>query len=283
MLKILNIFNNFNQNIAEYSLTPSFTKKLRKNKFKYGICSIPHPDKVQKGGEDAHYANDSLLAIADGVGGWASMNIDPALYSKELCRNIEQLHLSNPKKYEKNPKKLLEDSADITMSTGSSTCCILSINEIFPILYSSYIGDSGFLILRKQSKHYQIVYRFAEHCRSFNFPYQIGSSGDEPNMALFHEHHIENNDIIIAGSDGLFDNLDDEKIVNCILPFVVNGDKIADVNLIAEALAESAFQISVDPKTDSKFALNAKKNNIKFRGGKRDDITVIVAQIELIN
>ena len=151
MLKILNIFNNFNQNIAEYSIAPSFSKKPRKNKFKYGICTIPHPDKVQKGGEDAHYANDSLLAIADGVGGWASMNIDPALYSRELCRNIEQLHVSNPKKYEKNPKKLLEDSADITMSIGSSTCCILSINEILPILYSSYIGDSGFLILRKQS------------------------------------------------------------------------------------------------------------------------------------
>jgi protein phosphatase PTC7 len=32
---------------------------------------IPHPDKVSKGGEDALYANDNILAVADGVGGWA--------------------------------------------------------------------------------------------------------------------------------------------------------------------------------------------------------------------
>ena len=287
MLKILNIFNTYNSDIVKnpsFPSTPSFVaKKSKPNNFKYGVCSIPHPDKVKKGGEDAHFVSDSLMAIADGVGGWAALNIDPSLYSRELCKNIEQLHVSDPKKYEKNPKKLLEDSAGITMSTGSSTCLILSINEIMPILYSSYIGDSCFLILRRQSKHFRIVYRSVEHCRSFNFPYQIGSTGDAPEIALFHEHHIENNDIIIAGSDGLFDNLDDEKIVNCILPFVSHGDKIADVNLIAETLAESAYQVSLDPKTDSKFALNAKKNKIKFRGGKRDDITVIVAQVELIN
>jgi len=287
MLKILNIFNTLNQyapKTQEFPQTlPVYSKKTKRNHFKYGVCSIPHPDKVKKGGEDANYTSDSLIAIADGVGGWAAFNIDPALYSKELCKNIEQLHSKNPKNYEKNPKKLIEDSAEKTMSIGSSTCLILSMNEMNPILYSSYIGDSGFLILRKIAHHFQIVFRSIEHCRSFNFPYQIGSSGDSPRMALDQEHHIENNDIIIAGSDGLFDNLDDEKIVSCVLQFVDYGDKLIDVNLIAEALAEAAYQISIDPKTDSKFALKAKKNKFKFRGGKKDDITVIVAQVELMN
>ncbi len=27
----------------------------------------------------------SILAVADGVGGWADHGVDPALYSKELC------------------------------------------------------------------------------------------------------------------------------------------------------------------------------------------------------
>ena len=258
-----------------------YVKKSPRNHLKHGVCSIPHPDKVQKGGEDAHYVSESLLAIADGVGGWAALNIDPALYSRELCRNIRHFHSKNPKVYEKNPKQLMEEAAAQTMSIGSSTCLILSINEITPILYSSYIGDSGFLILRKIGHHFHIVFRSIEHCRSFNFPYQIGSSGDPPKMALDQEHHIENNDIIIAGSDGLFDNLDDEKIVNSVLPFVEHGDRLIDLNLVAEAVAEAAYQISIDTKTDSKFALMAKKNHFRFHGGKKDDITVIVAQVEL--
>lgn len=37
-----------------------------------GACSLPHPDKVDTGGEDAFFvsANESVLGVADGVGGW---------------------------------------------------------------------------------------------------------------------------------------------------------------------------------------------------------------------
>jgi protein phosphatase PTC7 len=42
-----------------------------KYKFRHGSSMIPHPDKVSKGGEDALYAHDNILAVADGVGGWA--------------------------------------------------------------------------------------------------------------------------------------------------------------------------------------------------------------------
>jgi protein phosphatase PTC7 len=49
---------------------------------------IPHKDKAYKGGEDAFYISDSLLVVADGVGGWAKKGIDPGLFSKELCKLI---------------------------------------------------------------------------------------------------------------------------------------------------------------------------------------------------
>lgn len=52
--------------------------------FELGAKIIPHPSKMQKGGEDAYWANSKLLAIADGVGGWNSKGIDPSLYSREL-------------------------------------------------------------------------------------------------------------------------------------------------------------------------------------------------------
>lgn len=48
------------------------------------MYNIPHPDKQQKGGEDAGLATDTFLAVADGVGGWAESGIDPGIYSKNL-------------------------------------------------------------------------------------------------------------------------------------------------------------------------------------------------------
>lgn len=39
-------------------------------KFKYGTSLLPHPEKAHKGGEDALYAEENVLLVADGVGGW---------------------------------------------------------------------------------------------------------------------------------------------------------------------------------------------------------------------
>lgn len=35
-----------------------------------GVGVIPHPEKMEKGGEDAFYASQRVIAVADGVGGW---------------------------------------------------------------------------------------------------------------------------------------------------------------------------------------------------------------------
>ena len=56
-----------------------------------GVCCIPHDDKVYKGGEDAWTASDRLIAVADGVGGWANQGVDPGLFSKQLTKDIKQM------------------------------------------------------------------------------------------------------------------------------------------------------------------------------------------------
>ena len=66
---------------------------------------IPHPTKVLKGGEDASTVTKSFIALADGVGGWADSGIDPAKYSKALCKNIEGLiNFGGGSRYMCNPK-----------------------------------------------------------------------------------------------------------------------------------------------------------------------------------
>lgn len=51
-----------------------------------GAAVIPHPAKQDKGGEDAYFACDRgmCIGVADGVGGWAEIGVDPGLYSREL-------------------------------------------------------------------------------------------------------------------------------------------------------------------------------------------------------
>ena len=47
---------------------------------------IPHDTKLHRGGEDAADSSDTVLAVADGVGGWARSGVNPGLFSMELTR-----------------------------------------------------------------------------------------------------------------------------------------------------------------------------------------------------
>ena len=59
---------------------------------------IPHDDKIHRGGEDSAYATDTMITVADGVGGWERHGVNPGLFSKHLTRTIKNLHLEDPKK-----------------------------------------------------------------------------------------------------------------------------------------------------------------------------------------
>merc|ERR1711976_269063 len=99
---------------ASVNLTGSEPKvNLGINFFKWGEKGIPHPDKVDKGGEDAYSGSANLLVVADGVGGWARHGVDPGLYSKELVANINKLYDKNFEKYRRNPKQLSIDAASM--------------------------------------------------------------------------------------------------------------------------------------------------------------------------
>ncbi len=49
------------------------TSSLKSNNHKY---------QRDKGGEDAYFVEDNIIAVADGVGGWESQGVDSGLYSK---------------------------------------------------------------------------------------------------------------------------------------------------------------------------------------------------------
>ena len=57
-------------------------------------------------------------------------------------------------------------------------------------------------------------------------------------------HEVQNNDIIIVGSDGLFDNLYDIKIIELLRPFIRERDELLDPVLVAEIIAKEAEKYS---------------------------------------
>lgn len=70
-----------------------------------------------------------MLCVADGVGGWAQYGVDPGLYSKELVKHVQANYEKKKNEYLYNPQQLIIDSHGQTKATGSTTCCILTIDE----------------------------------------------------------------------------------------------------------------------------------------------------------
>lgn len=59
-----------------------------------GSCSHPHPSKVHYGGEDAHFYEENVIGIADGVGEWANFGVNPKLFASELISGMREAYLN---------------------------------------------------------------------------------------------------------------------------------------------------------------------------------------------
>uniref|UniRef100_A0A7S3CUS5 Protein phosphatase n=1 Tax=Strombidium rassoulzadegani TaxID=1082188 RepID=A0A7S3CUS5_9SPIT len=120
-----------------------------------------------------------------------------------------------------------------------------------------------------------------EQQHAFNFPFQVGTNGDNPMNGESNAHNVANGDILIVGSDGLWDNLHKSSVLDIVNPFLKAGPKIENPTLVAELIAQEAERQSYLQNSMSPFAQSAKEHNYHYRGGKPDDITVVVAQIQL--
>jgi protein phosphatase PTC7 len=63
---------------------------------------------------------DSLIAVADGVGGWNDVGVDPGLFSRELCANVWEEYM-NVSRSSLNLKEMLVNAVKKTKNKGSST------------------------------------------------------------------------------------------------------------------------------------------------------------------
>lgn len=102
---------------------------------------------------------------------------------------------------------------------GSATMVSLLLEEEKPLLRTLNLGDCAYMHLRynKEKGKLKVLFKSAEMQKAFNAPYQAASMspGDSPYMGQKQEHKVENRDILVTGSDGLFDNLYPYQILEC--------------------------------------------------------------------
>jgi protein phosphatase PTC7 len=250
-----------------HSIEPLIHRRLS-----VGVSSIPHPAKIAKGGEDAHFLSDDMkiIGVADGVGGWGDIGVDPALYSRSLMEGAK-LCVESPLS-SRDPVDIMSEAYQYSAYVqGSSTCCILALDGVN--VSAANLGDSGFMVIRGL----EIVYRTKEQQHSFNFPYQIGTgSADKPQHAQRIRVEVQPDDLIILGTDGLWDNLFNEDIIEVV------ANAPSDPATIAQLIARQAHIVANDKDIISPFSKSARSNGYPLAtGGKLDDITVLVARVVL--
>jgi len=141
------------------------------------------------------------------------------------------------------------------------------------------VGDSGFIHLKPSSENgYQISLKSIPQHHDFNCPYQLGyRSQDLPSHGDLYHSTLDQGDIIVLASDGVWDNLFPNEIIS-----VINDQNSKPASQIAHAIATSAFKLAADSNRISPFAKYAQQHNIHSlsRGGKPDDIVVLVVKIQ---
>lgn len=88
---------------------------------------IPHDDKKHRGGEDSADSSDTVLAVADGVGGWASKGINPGLFSTKLTHSLIERSESDPAL---EPRELIKQACDIAASQFQGTATIVALKQV---------------------------------------------------------------------------------------------------------------------------------------------------------
>lgn len=283
---------------AEPSLGAATATKGTKGRVVSAVSGFPKDQvnaKCRKGqfGDDswfiARYKTADVMGVADGVGGWRRYGIDPGDFSFSLMKACERL-VTNGGFRPSNPATLLARSYHELLESkqqilGSSTACVLVFSREEQLLYAANIGDSGFLVVRRG----KVIHRSLEQQHYFNTPFQLalpppGQSGlvlsDSPESADRLELRVEDGDVILLATDGVFDNVPDHMLVTEMTKLQGERDP-ARLQGVANAIAWMARSLAFDDEYMSPFALSARQNGIQAIGGKPDDVTVLLATVAL--
>lgn len=241
-----------------------------------GSASLQNPFKALAGREDAYFIseNNNWLGVADGVSQWSFEEINEGMHAQELMSNCEKI-ISDETAEICDPVQVLHRSVNETKSSGSSTALVahLSNNE----LHIANIGDSGFILIRNRT----ILQKSAPMFHHFCFPLHVTRGDDVLKLAEVYNVNVEEGDVILTATDGLFDNLYEKEIVSIVCRLLEQG---LEPQRIAELIAAKAQEVGRSKTERTPFSDAAKEEGHDgYRGGKLDAVTVIVSLVKTVS
>mmetsp|Transcript_52302 Transcript_52302/g.154375 ORF Transcript_52302/g.154375 Transcript_52302/m.154375 type:complete len:405 (+) Transcript_52302:2-1216(+) len=287
---------------------------------------IPHPDKVQYGGEDAFFIcqHGASLGVADGVSEWGwRFDMNPRDFAEGLMTGAkataERLWLEGKVDPTTRAFQAMQEGFAATDAFGASTAIVAALDSTTSEVGVANLGDSGLRLLRRlpTDSAMTVVERTVEQQHSFCHPYQLSNipkpeqyaallaAGkkllveavsatiargrlrlDSPEDSLRYTFKVEDGDLLILGSDGLFDNLDDDAILEVVAKaqmakgFLPQEDARPDPSYLARALATQASRNSTDQGAQTPFCESARRHGYtEVSGGIVDDITCVCAWV----
>ena len=130
--------------------------------FLHKTVMIPSDNKRWRMGEDAAKGGNTLLVVADGVGGWANKGVDPGIFTRDLVSGIHKQHRIDPigslKDYLKRQVRTTS-----RLHKGSCTICIIKIESTSRISTLT-MGDAGYALFHvdMHTKKLEMYYRSQE-------------------------------------------------------------------------------------------------------------------------
>jgi protein phosphatase PTC7 len=263
---------------APSSSAPDLPARRSLSRIRAAAAAIPQPEKVARGvraqvgrfegyaGEDAFYISPSQtrFGVADGVSQWSELGVDAGLFSRALTRGALK-HGS-----------LFAAAREATLQgvRGSSTITLAEVDLAKAQVSVKTLGDSKVVLARGG----RVVERSVEQEHSFGVPFQLSSEidgRDRPEHALSCVWDLQPGDALVSATDGLFDNLDEAGIAQYLTAH--QGDAPA----AARALAYAAWTASQEKFAKTPYSRAASEAfDLAFSGGKRDDVTVVVAFVD---
>eukprot|EP00980_Cylindrotheca_fusiformis_P031303 scaffold26139_cov215-Cylindrotheca_fusiformis.AAC.1 len=246
--------------------------EIRTEPVKIEIASniLPHPAKVRWGGEDAVFTKGRTFGVFDGVSGADKLDGVP-LYSRTLANEMKK-RVGNEGLNVQEMTKFLTESADVAdaFATGASTAVVASIGEN-GFLQALNIGDSCCMVIRDG----KVAAKTREISHYWECPYQLSSdSPDRPKDGTKLNVELAPGDLIIMGSDGVFDNVSDDMILDTV------GSSPMKAGQIAKKISSISRKQSLDKEAVTPYSKQAQRRGLpeyKFGiGGKVDDIGCVV-------
>ncbi|EDU50475.1 conserved hypothetical protein [Pyrenophora tritici-repentis Pt-1C-BFP] len=244
-------------------------------------------------GDDAVLVSESFIAANDGVGAWATREKGHAALWSRLIAHFWALEVETASYSPTSPPNLIEylqNAYNLTKEAtsepnpwhGTTTVCgalLGADNETpdHPLLYVTQLGDSQILVIRPSTK--EVVYRTQEQWHWFDCPRQLGTnSPDTPNdNAVMDRVPIQEDDVVVAMTDGVVDNLWEHEIVENICESIERwiGDKEKDTDeqthadgmrFVAQQLMNAARVIAQDPFAESPYMEKAIDEGLSIEG-----------------